>query len=80
MEIKVGDKFIRVWDEDYPVGIVTVTHLNNRLTFVAKDCVGDYWSYEVYDLKAYGLGNDVISILAPLNNLTTLLYLGENNG
>ncbi len=79
MEIKVGDKFIRVWDEDYPVGIVTVTKIDvEKGEFWAQCKEQDYWWYKQNDLKAYA--GDIISILAPINNLTTLLYLGENNG
>ena len=79
MEIKVGDKFIRVWDSKYPLGVVEVEEIDvENDEFCAQCKEQDYWWYKQNDLKAYA--GDIVSILAPINNLTTLLYLGENNG
>ena len=77
MKIKVGDKFLVVWDTDIPEGtVMRVTYLNEDY-FSASNDVGRGWSYLVKDFKAHGFRNEVFSILTPINSLSILLYLGE---
>ncbi len=77
MKIKVGDKFLVVWDTDIPEGTVMRVTCLNVDYFSARNDVGRGWSYLIKDLKAYGIGNKVYSILTPMNTLSKLLYLGE---
>ena len=78
MDVKVGDKFLRVWDSEFPLGVVEVEEMfdSNRF-FLATDSNGQKWSYLSDKLRAYRFGGETISILTPLNPLSKLLYLGE---
>ncbi len=77
MEVKLGDKFLRVWDDEYVEGIVVVNELDlNKKQFSAFDKNSGFWWYEESSLRAY-YDTTLLSILTPLNSLSKLLYLGE---
>lgn len=79
MDVKVGDKFLRVWHRYCPVAVVEVTCVRER-SFDTVDSMGFVGLYNIKNLKMFMLESNtkkLFSIVAPLNQLNKLMYLGE---
>ena len=79
MDVKIGDKFLRVWHMHCPVDIVEVTFVRER-SFDTIDSNGTVGLYNTKNLKMFMLESNtkkLYSIVAPLNQLNKLIYLGE---